>query len=209
MDPLHGTLNGRNETPLERCDRNFVELLQEVRVAQTGVQVLFGFLLTVPFTVRFEEIGALNRAIYFGTLLAAGAAAMLLIAPTSHHRILFRCGDKEHIVRVANRYALAGLAAVAVAMIGVVLLVSRLVVGSALAAAITALATAVCCWCWWCQPLLRRRHVRARSAATPDRFPGQDHAWRPLPEHAPAVVTAAMQAERSRPDRLAAPRPLR
>src|SRR5215212_5679918 len=107
--PVGPPTDGRNETPLERCDRNFVELLQEVRVAQTGVQVLFGFLLTVPFTVRFDEIGALNRAIYFGTLLAAGAAAMLLIAPTSHHRILFRCGDKEHIVRVANRYALAGL----------------------------------------------------------------------------------------------------
>src|SRR3954463_10027072 len=98
-----GTL-GRNETPLERCDRNLVELLQEVRVAQTGVQVLFAFLLTVPFTAPFPEVGGFDRAVYFGTLLAAGGAATLLIAPTSQHRILFRCGDKEHLVRRANRY---------------------------------------------------------------------------------------------------------
>src|SRR3954469_21598755 len=136
--------DGRNETPLERCDRNLAELLQEVRVAQTGVQVLFGFLLTVPFTTRFDATTGFERAVYLGTVLAAGAAAMLLIAPTSHHRLLFRCGDKEHLVVVANRYAIAGLAAVAIAMAGVLLLVCQVLFGSALAAIATTLAVAGC-----------------------------------------------------------------
>src|SRR3954466_7564238 len=111
-------VDGRNETPLERCDRNLAELLQEVRVAQTGVQVLFGFLLTVPFTVGFHQITALERAVYFATLMLAGAAALLLIAPTSHHRLLFRCGDTVRLFMVANRYAIAGLIAVAATLVG-------------------------------------------------------------------------------------------
>src|ERR687893_446009 len=110
MTTLAPPLEERNETPLERCDRHLAELMQEVRVAQTGVQVLFGFLLTVPFTPRFDALTGNERALYFATLVMAGAAAMLLIAPTSHHRILFRCGDKPQLVRTANRYAIAGSA---------------------------------------------------------------------------------------------------
>src|SRR4051794_22999403 len=87
--------SGRNETELERCDRNLVELLQEVRVVQTGVQVLFAFLLTAPLAARFPDLTSFQRHVYFVTLLAAGASAVLLIAPTAYHRILFRCGDKE------------------------------------------------------------------------------------------------------------------
>src|SRR3954447_16438044 len=102
-------LDGRSETALERCDRNLVELLQEVRVAQTGVQILFAFLLTVPFTARFEQLTGAQEALYFVTLPAAAAAALLLIAPTSYHRIFFRLGDKEHLVRTANRLTMLGL----------------------------------------------------------------------------------------------------
>src|SRR5215212_5066766 len=155
--PVGPPTDGRNETPLERCDRNLVELLQEVRVAQTGVQVLFGFLLTVPFTVRFDDITETERAVYFVTLMLAGLAAMLLIAPTSHHRLLFRCGDKERLVMVANRYAIAGLVAVAATMVGAVLLVSLLVIGSTGASLAAAAAAAGCAWCWYLQPLRRRR----------------------------------------------------
>src|SRR3954451_11624505 len=107
-------VEGRNETALERCDRNLVELLQEVRVVQTGVQVLFAFLLTAPLAARFPELTAFQRYDYFTTLLAAGAAAILLIAPTAYHRILFRCGDKDYLVQIANRFTLAGLACVAI-----------------------------------------------------------------------------------------------
>src|SRR3954469_13871036 len=107
MEPIDPAVEGRNETELERSDRNLAELMQEVRVAQTGVQVLFGFLLTVPFSNRFGRLGPEQRCLYFATLVMAGAAAMLLIAPSSQHRVLFRCGDKPHLVRLANRYALA------------------------------------------------------------------------------------------------------
>src|SRR5215210_6784204 len=165
--PVGPPVEGRNETPLERCDRNLAELMQEVRVAQTGVQVLFGFLLTVPFTVRFEDITAAERGVYFVTLMLAGAAAMLLIAPTSHHRLLFRCGDKERLVMIANRYAIAGLCAVAATVVGAVLLVSLLVIGSLGAALASAMAAGGCAWCWYVQPLRRRRELARLSVSAP------------------------------------------
>jgi uncharacterized protein DUF6328 len=184
---LRPPLEARNETALQRCDRNLAELLQEVRVAQTGVQVLFAFLLTVPFTVRFERIAAAERSIYFATLLLAGAAAMLLIAPTSHHRVLFACGDKERLVVTANRYAIAGLVAVAAAMVGVVLLVSLLVVGGLGAALTTTAAGAACIWCWCLQPL-RRRHALYRASRAPD-------SWAAVPD-GPDALTVEGTARR-------------
>src|SRR3954452_22585252 len=148
---------GRNETPLERCDRNLVELLQEVRVVQTGVQVLFAFLLTVPLAARFPSLSDFQRIDYFVTLLAAGAAAVFLIAPTAHHRILFRRGDKEHLVQVANRLTLAGLAFVAISMVGALLLVADLVFGGLVVVATAALAAIGCVTLWCLAPLHRRR----------------------------------------------------
>jgi Family of unknown function (DUF6328) len=147
----------RNETELERCDRNLVELLQEVRVAQTGVQVLFGFLLAVAFTQRFQTISSFQRTVYFVTLLAAGGAAVMLIAPTAYHRILFRRGDKFHLVNVANRFTLVGLAGVAVAMVGVVLLISDAMFDTPATIVVTVLAAAVCATTWFLMPLGRRR----------------------------------------------------
>jgi hypothetical protein len=166
VSPVGPPVDGRNETPLERCDRNLAELMQEVRVAQTGVQVLFGFLLTVPFTVRFDEITSTERAVYFITLMLAGAAAMLLIAPTSQHRLLFRCGDKQRLVMVANRYAIAGLGAVAATMVGAVLLVSLLVIGNVGASLATAAAAFGCGWCWYVEPLRRRRTLDRASMSS-------------------------------------------
>src|SRR5215203_5626561 len=165
MSELAPPLSERNETELERCDRHLSELMQEVRVAQTGVQVLFGFLLTVPFTVRFDEITSTERAVYFITLMLAGAAAMLLIAPTSQHRLLFRCGDKQRLVMVANRYAIAGLGAVAATMVGAVLLVSLLVIGNLGASLATAGAAAGCAWFWYVEPLRRRRALTRGSVS--------------------------------------------
>jgi hypothetical protein len=147
---------GRNETPLERCDRNLTELMQEVRVVQTGVQVLFAFLLTAPLAPRFPELTPFQRYDYFLTLLAAGAAAVLLIAPTAFHRILFRCGDKEYLVLTANRFTLAGLAFVALSMVGALLLVSDLMFDGAVVLATGALAAFGCVACWCVAPLLRR-----------------------------------------------------
>src|SRR5256714_6588449 len=99
---------GRSEAPLERWDRNFSELLQELRVAQTGVQVLFAFLLTLPFTNRFERITGVQRGTYVVTLVAAAAATALLIAPVSYHRLVFRQGRKPQLVRTGSKQATLG-----------------------------------------------------------------------------------------------------
>src|SRR3954462_11722892 len=155
---------GRGETQLERCDRNLVELLQEVRVVQTGVQVLFAFLLTAPLAQRFPELNRFQRYDYFVTLLATGAAAVLLIAPTAYHRILFRCGDKEYLVQVANRFTLAGLACVALSMVGALLLVTDLMFSGAVVAVTIAVAALgfICCWC--VLPVLRRVRLTAQTS---------------------------------------------
>jgi hypothetical protein len=152
---------GRNETALERCDRNLVELLQEVRVVQTGVQVLFAFLLTAPLAARFPELSRFQRHDYFVTLLAAGASAVLLIAPTAYHRILFRCGDKEYLVQVANRFTLAGLACVAVSMLGALLLVTDLLFSGAVVAVTIAVAALGFISLWCVLPMLRRLRLTA------------------------------------------------
>src|SRR3954454_21316310 len=166
---LAPSLSERNETELERSDRHLAELMQEVRVAQTGVQVLFGFLLTVPFTARFSGLNHGERVLYFATLAAAGAAAMLLITPGAQHRVLFRCGDKEYIVRMANRYAIAGLACVALAMVGAVVLVADVVFESVAAGAAGATAAAAALWCWYLQPLRRRHRLHRRATPRPQR----------------------------------------
>jgi hypothetical protein len=153
----------RNETLLERYDRNLVELLQEVRVVQTGVQVLFAFLLTAPLASRFPELTTFQRDVYFVTLLATGAAAVLLIAPTAYHRILFRLGDKEHLVLVANRLTLAGLGFVALSMVGALLFVTDLLFGGALVVVTAAGAALGCLTLWLLLPLRRRWSLRRRS----------------------------------------------
>jgi Family of unknown function (DUF6328) len=157
---------GRNETRLERSDRNLVELLQEVRLMQMGVQVLFAFLLTSPFAPRFPELSSFQRTAYFVTLLSAGAATVLLIAPTAYHRILFRLGDKEHVVTVANRFALAGLFCVGLSIAGGILLVSDTVFDGSLIVVTTGLA-ALACLVFWCIAPLRRRRSLKRGLSVP------------------------------------------
>ena len=154
----------RNETALERSDRNLVELLQEVRVVQTGVQVLFAFLLTAPLAPRFPHLSHFQQLTYFATLLAAGAAAILLIAPTAYHRILFRLGDKEHLVVVANRFTLAGLTGVGLSIVGALLLVSDLLFHDTGMVVLTAGLGGLACLVFWCvAPLRRRAKIRRRA----------------------------------------------
>jgi hypothetical protein len=157
--------DGRNETALERCDRNLVELLQEVRVVQTGVQVLFAFLLTAPLAARFPTLTAFQQRTYFVTLLVTGAAAILLIAPTAHHRILFRMGDKEHLVVVANRFMLAGLGCVALSLAGAVLLVTDVLFGGTTALVATVVVGGSSAASWFAGPLRRRGKLSQRRSA--------------------------------------------
>jgi hypothetical protein len=149
----------RNETELERLDRNLTELLNELRVALPGVQVLFAFLLGVPFTQRFAELVPYQQKVYYGTLICAAAASAFLIAPSAHHRVMFRMGDKQHIVFLANRFAIIGLGFLALAMSGVVLLITDLLFGAPAAAVATAGTTLVFALLWYVMPLIRRfRH---------------------------------------------------
>jgi hypothetical protein len=161
----------RDETDAERHDRNLVEMLQEVRVVQTGVQVLFAFLLTVPFSSRFDEITGFQRGAYFAALVGATAASVLLIAPTALHRILFRMGQKEYMVTVSNRLALLGLVATAVAMIAALLLVSDVMFGMGVGIAIAVATTLAFAGVWGALPMRRRREVTAaaRAARSPRR----------------------------------------
>ncbi len=122
--------SGRAETEEERLDRNLTELLAEMRVAITGVQVLFAFLLIVPFNDGFKDLSDLQRDLYLVSLLGAGAATVALVAPIAQHRVTFRMQDKHHIVRSANRFALVGLACLAVSMTAAVTLVTSAVFGT-------------------------------------------------------------------------------
>jgi uncharacterized protein DUF6328 len=119
----------RGETPLQRADRAYGEILQEVRVAQTGVQILFAFLLTLAFTARFRSITHFQREIYVVTLMLAAAAAALLIAPAAYHRVVYRRRLKQHLAQVASMLALAGLVLLLLAMISALLLILDVVTG--------------------------------------------------------------------------------
>jgi hypothetical protein len=114
----------RDETDAERLDRQLDQLLQELRVAMPGVQVLFAFLLAVPFQQRFTAVTEFQQDVYFVTLLAAAAASAFFIAPTAFHRVRFQDRDKPFLVAMSSRLMVAGLACLALAMIGAVLLVS-------------------------------------------------------------------------------------
>ncbi|HEU5334030.1 MAG TPA: DUF6328 family protein [Actinocrinis sp.] len=139
----------RPETDLQRWDRNFTELLQELRVAQTGVQILFGFLLTVPFTTRFAQATTLQTIVYAVTFLACALAAALLIAPVSRHRRAFRQGRKAELVLESDRLAQAGLLALMVTVTGVVFLVLDVLAGIAAACPLAAAIAAVYYLLWY------------------------------------------------------------
>jgi O-antigen/teichoic acid export membrane protein len=152
--------DGRDETEAERADRNFTDLLQELRVAQTGVQILFAFLLTLPFTQRFEKLGDDDRSVYLGTLLATAVATACLIAPVSQHRILFRRHRKPEIVDTANKLAQAGLGFLLIAVAGAVYLIFDVVIGAWVAGVIAGLLAVMFVLIWYVQPLVELRRRR-------------------------------------------------
>jgi hypothetical protein len=146
------------EAEHERLARNVSELLQELRVAQGGVQILFGFLLSIAFTERYAGVNDYIRATHLVTVLFAAAAAALLTAPAAWHRLLFRQGRREQIVRLANRTTVAGLICLAVAMTGTVLLVSEIVIGGWPAVLVGVLAGLGFASLWFVLPM-RELHV--------------------------------------------------
>ena len=132
------------------------ELLQEVRVAQTGTQILFAFLLGVPFTQRFGEVTSFQQTVYFGTLVAAAVASACLIAPSAYHRILFRQKEKQFVIETSNVLIIVGLAFVALAMSGVILLITDLLYNETTTAIVTAAIVLVFVVLWYVMPITRR-----------------------------------------------------
>src|SRR5215210_7188503 len=120
----------RSEDEQERLNRQLIELLNELRVAMPGVQVLFGFLLAVPFQQRFEQVSDFQQTVYFVTLLCAAVATAFLIAPSAYHRLMFEQHDKPNIVHIGTAQMIAGLCALALALNGAVLLVTDLLFDS-------------------------------------------------------------------------------
>ena len=148
--------SGRDETETERLDRNLGELLQELRVALPGVQVLFAFLLTIPFNQRFALLTSAQERIYLGTLLSTAISAALLIAPTAYHRLNFRKQQKGQLVYVANHLAIIGLGFLALAMTGVILLVTDFLYGTVVTVICTSAAALMFLTFWYGLPLRRR-----------------------------------------------------
>ena len=144
------------ETERERWERNFADLLQELRVAQAGVQILFAFLLTLPFAARFNAVDMFEQVVYAVSLLSAAAAAAMIIAPVAYHRMLFRQGKKPLLVRSAHRMASGGLAFLLVAMVGAVLLVTDFLFPLSIAIVLTALMAVWFVLLWAVFPMLRR-----------------------------------------------------
>jgi hypothetical protein len=148
----------KDQSGEDRGAREVVELLQELRIVLPGVQVLFAFLLTVPFAARFVELTDAQRYVFFATLLCTAAATALLIAPTAQHRLLFRKGAREHRIRTGNVLTILGLAFLVPAMVGVVYVITDLMFGIVAAVAITAVMAASLAGLWFGLPLLYRRN---------------------------------------------------
>jgi hypothetical protein len=161
MPDLQPTENeeSRDETALERLDRNLEELTGELRVIVTGVQVLFAFLLIVPFNTGFTHIGSFERVVYFITLLFAALAAACTIAPSAQHRFLFRHDDKRHLVFVANRISIAGLGFLALAMSGCLMLVATKLFGAPAGILTVIFGALPFLLLWFVMPLRRRAEL--------------------------------------------------
>jgi anti-anti-sigma factor len=171
---------------MQRVDRNLEEMTGELRVVVTGVQVLFAFLLIVPFNSGFVGVGPFERAVYFATLLCSVFAALCTLAPAAYHRMLFRADDKRHLLFLANGFSIAGLAFLALAMCGSLLLVTTKMFGATAGIVTAALVAVPFAGLWFVAPLLRRakreppaEEQGARQAAAPA-------AWTPIEREPPA-----------------------
>ena len=139
-----------------RRDRELMELLNELRVALPGVQVLFAFLLTVPFTQKFASITPTQKHVYFTAVLCAAAATAFLIAPSAYHRIQFREGDKESMLKISNILALAGMFFLASAIVCSMFVLTDIVLGGAWTPVVTVLAAGLFLLLWYGIPLYRK-----------------------------------------------------
>jgi hypothetical protein len=145
----------REEDTKARLEREHNELLQELRSLIPGAQVLLGFLLAISFTNQFGDLTDSERYVYYGTLVCTAVALVLFMAPAAHHRLRFREGDKDYLLRKANREAIAGTVASSLALTGVLYLVTDLVFGATEAIVAAVVFFAFAAWRWWFYALLR------------------------------------------------------
>ncbi len=155
--------SGRKESDDQRLDRNLGELLQELRVALPGVQVLFAFLLAVPFQRNFDQITPFQERVYFATLLLTAISAALLISPSAYHRLTFHMQRKDDLVFLANRLAIAGLAFLALAMTGAVVLITNVLFGTVATVCFGAAVLTMFVVLWALLPLRRRDRLSQRG----------------------------------------------
>lgn len=155
----------RDESEAERLDRNYGELLQELRVAQTGVQVLFAFLLGIAFTQRYTSLQTYQRYFYVVTLIAAACTAIFLIAPVAVHRLLFREHRKDEVVAFTSRLAAIGLTFLALSMLTSVLFVLDVVLNLTASIIVTAVLAFTIAVVWWLLPAAQKaRTDRSRNS---------------------------------------------
>jgi membrane-bound acyltransferase YfiQ involved in biofilm formation len=146
----------RSEDEQDRLNRQMMELLNELRVAMPGVQVLFGFLLTVPFQQRFRQVTEFQETVYFVTLIAAAVATAFLIAPSAYHRVMFERHDKPNIIHIGTGQMLVGLGALGIAMNGAVLLITDVLFEAGTVAVTVALLGTLYFTLWFGFGLVRR-----------------------------------------------------
>jgi hypothetical protein len=158
-----GRDSGREESESERLDRNLSEMLQELRVAIPGVQVLFAFLLAVPFQQGFAQVNNFQRDVYFATLICTAISAVLLMAPTAYHRLTFRYQQKRRLVFYSNRFAIGGLIFLALAMLGALVLVTDYLFSTTATVVVGGLAVAAFAFFWFALPLRRRFSLSAEQ----------------------------------------------
>jgi uncharacterized protein DUF6328 len=146
-----------SESKSERIDRELIELLNELRVALPGVQVLFAFLLAVPFSQRFGTVTAFQRGLFFAILMCTAVSSMFLIAPSAYHRIHFRQHNKEELLLTSNRLAITGIGFLGLAMVGAVVLITDLLYSTTATILTGSIAGVLFAWFWAALPLARRR----------------------------------------------------
>lgn len=158
-----------DESHDEQLQREHEQLFHELRAIIPGAEVLFAFMLTVAFSDRFEDVTTLQRSVYYVTLLTAGTALLLLLAPASFHRVQFRRHDKEVMIEVANTEAIVALVLVSLAIAGAVFLITDLLFTTVAAVAVAAALWVVTSLVWWGVPLSRRTDDVAADGAWPNR----------------------------------------
>jgi Family of unknown function (DUF6328) len=158
----HAPDDARDENEFERLDRNTIELVQEMRVASVGIQVLLAFLLVVPFQTGWKHVTQFDKYDYFVTLLCIATAAVVLIAPSIHHRLLFRQQQKEYVVQLGNRLVIVAAGFMTIGFTGILVLLSHVVFGGVTAAIVGALAALLIATLWFAIPLNHRRKLTDR-----------------------------------------------